>query len=158
MHTFPPLVGGHLHGVFLQTINGCTTRSEPQISSGIVVRIAADLGDIIGELELCFAFGECLLSLPALCDIDDDADHPLCAHFVIVRNETASLDPPQFAAREKNAVIHTVLGPSLSECLAATFFQPHNILWVHSGQPLAARDLGGSLWKTVDCRIALRNL
>ncbi len=125
---------------------------------GIVVSIAADLRDIVGELELCFALGECLLCLPVLCDIDDDADHPLWVLITIVRNETASLDPPQCTAREKNAVIHAVLGPQLSEGLAATPCQPLNILWVHTGQPLAARDLSGPLWKAVDSRIALRNL
>src|SRR5262249_9977018 len=134
------------------------TRSEPQGSRGIVVTIAADLRDIVGEFELSVAIDECLFRLLALRDIDDDANHPLWAPIPMVRNEAACLDPPHSTAWKRNAVIHAVLDLPLLERLAATSLQPLSILWVYTGQPLAARDFGGSLRKAVDGCIALGNV
>src|SRR5262244_3669657 len=90
---------------------------------------ASDQRDFSSDLKLLVPVGECLLCLSALCDIDDDAKHPLWVPIAVVRNEAASFDPPHSAAREKNAVIHTVLGLLLSEGLAAMPLQQLNILW-----------------------------
>src|SRR5262249_20076794 len=57
-----------------------------------------------------------------------------------------------------NAIVDIVLTQPVAEGLAAEYVQSHEILWIHTRPPFAARNLYSSLAQTVDGNIALRNL
>src|SRR5262249_42838091 len=152
MNSGSPIANRDLSDIFGKTIDGGEPRRNLHALQGDVFprRInfyceASDQRNFSSDLKLLVAVGECVLCLPALGDMDDDANPRLWVPTAVVRYEAASFDPPHPAAGEKNAVIHTVLDLPLSEGLAATPLQQLNILWVHPRQPFAARDPGGPL-------------
>ena len=72
--------------------------------------------------------------------------------------ETARLNPSQLAAGTSDTILYFIFAPALTECLAAELFYPGNVVGVHASQVFAACYLGGAFRKTVDGRIAIRNL
>src|SRR5262249_41393181 len=126
VHSGLPLSECRLGSSFWQTVDSHITFRDLHLFRVNIIGVAAHERGPSCECELRMALGECLLCLPALCDIDDDTKHPLWVPIAIVRNEAASFDPPHSAAREKNAVIHTVLDLPLSEGLISTPFQHLN--------------------------------
>src|SRR5204863_3292181 len=126
---------------------------KPHRSCRDVVGITAHARRFVGKVELRIEVGEPGLGLLAFSDIDVDANHPLCVPIAVVGNEAARFDPPN-AARTSNTILHVIFALALAESLAAEHIQSLNVFWVHAGQPCAARDLGSSLWITLDGRIA----
>ena len=95
-----------------------------------------------------------LLGSLALRNVDVDADRPLRFSLAIIGNETPRFDLSNLTAGENDTILDVIFAPALAERFTPEHLQSLNVLWVHTSQPFAARDLGRSVWKTVDGCIA----
>src|SRR5262245_65049323 len=84
MNSGSPIADRDLRNTFGKAIDGGEPRRNLHALRGDVFPRranfyceASDQRDFSSDLKLLVAVGECLLCLPALCDIDDDAKHPL---------------------------------------------------------------------------------
>ena len=57
----------------------------------------------------------------ALGYIDADADDTMRSSFAVIGNETARLDPSQFASAN-DTILYAILAPAVTKCLAAELF------------------------------------
>src|SRR5262245_16382473 len=93
----------------------------------------------------------------AISDISADAKDPLRMSVTIICNEAAYLDPSNLAAGTDDTKLCTIFIPLVAESFAPGKLYSLYVLGMYAGQPFTARDLGGPLWKAVNCRIVLRN-
>src|SRR2546430_1550117 len=86
-----------------------------------------------------------LLRALTFSDIDVDANHPLGAPVIVVRNEAARFDPSHLTAGTHNAILGVILAPLLLESLVSERFYPRKVPRVGAGFPLAARTFDSAL-------------
>src|SRR5215510_11145038 len=94
----------------------------------------------------------------ALGYVNTDAHDSVWMSCTAEGKETACLHPSQLAVRSNDPILDVIFAPAGTECLTAGLFYPSSVVRVHARQALAARYLGSAFRKTVDGRIAGRNL
>src|SRR5262249_55687617 len=87
-----------------------------------------------------------------------DTDDSMRMSITVVSNETARLDPTHLAAGTSDTILYAIFAPARPKRLAADLFHPPYVVEVHTCQAFTTSYLGNPLRKTVERRIAFRDL
>src|SRR5262245_58093157 len=98
-----------------------------------------------------------LLSFSALGHIDVDARHALGATGVVIGDEAARFDPPDFATGSDNAKLADDLPPLFLECANLFGAQTRDIVSMHTLAPLLSADFHGAVRQAVNRRTGTQN-
>src|SRR5687768_3682302 len=123
-----------------------------------IVCVATDASSFSRKGEQHIALGQCLLHPLALCDVDVDADHALSATISMVGDEGTRLDPSDRTERKDDSIFRMLRAFARYKSWVAARSKRRQVIRMDARTPLVEGDLRGFRWKSLDGRIARRDL